>query len=120
MSLWVCISLFIIAGQGVINTISVSQKNLSGGAIIASKTMGYWWGGGVEPGGVSGVLVCVGIHEENQNGRRLLVHCSSLRTDLEKQKLRLQNMSGKHLDSASPFRLYKSKCQFIIKWLILK
>ena len=51
------------------------------------------------------VLVCVGIHEENQNGRRLLVHCSSLRTDLEKQKLRLQNMSGKHLDSASPHEL---------------
>ena len=51
------------------------------------------------------VLACVGIHEENQNGRRLLIHCSSLRTDLDKQKLRLQNMSGKHLDSASPEEL---------------
>jgi len=51
------------------------------------------------------VLVCIGIHEENQNGRRLLGHCSSLRMDLEKQKVRLQNMSGKHLDSASPDEL---------------
>ena len=33
------------------------------------------------------------------------MHCSTLRTDLEKQKLRLQNMSGKHLDSASPDEL---------------
>ena len=51
------------------------------------------------------ILVCIGIHEENQNGRRLLIHCSSLRTDLDTQKVRLQNMSGKHLDSASPDEL---------------
>jgi len=43
--------------------------------------------------------------EENQNGRRLLVHCSTLRRDMERQKLRLQNVSGKHLDSASPAEL---------------
>ena len=45
------------------------------------------------------------MHEENQNGRLLLLHCSNLTREMEKQKLRLQNVSGKHLDSASPEEL---------------
>lgn len=45
------------------------------------------------------------MHEENQNGRLLLLHCSNLTREMDKQKLRLQNVSGKHLDSASPEEL---------------
>jgi hypothetical protein len=49
--------------------------------------------------------VCIAVHEENQNGRLLLLHCSNLTREMDKQKLRLQNVSGKHLDSASPEEL---------------
>jgi hypothetical protein len=51
------------------------------------------------------ILVCIAVHEENQNGRLLLLHCSNLTREMDKQKLRLQNVSGKHLDSASPEEL---------------
>lgn len=47
------------------------------------------------------ILICNSIHEENQEGRRLLTHCVTLRTELEQQKLRLANVSGKQLDSVS-------------------
>ena len=35
-------------------------------------------------------LVCYAIHEENQNGRKLLLHCSAQRKEMSNQKMRPQ------------------------------
>ena len=51
------------------------------------------------------VLVCFGIHEENQNGRRFMSHCKYLNGEIVKKQRRLDNVSGKQLQYATPDEL---------------
>ena len=51
------------------------------------------------------VLVCFIHHEENQRGRRYMVHCKTLRGQITKIQRRLDNVSGKQLQHALPDEL---------------
>ena len=51
------------------------------------------------------VFVCFGIHDENQNGRRFMSHCKYLKGEIEKKQRRLDNVSGKQLQYATPDEL---------------
>ena len=100
-------SLIVMPIDNALNTIGAQGQDAAGDLLSDSRI--YEWNVYEIIRAVScicaWILVCTGIHEENQNGRRFMAHCKYLKSQISQQKLRLDKVSGKQLQYATQSEL---------------
>ena len=100
-------SLFVMPIDNALSTLGKQGQSKAGALLVDAKI--YEWNVHEVIRAVCCILawtlVCIGIHEENQNGRRFMAHCKYLNNQIQQQKLRLDKVSGKQLQHATPEEL---------------